>query len=441
MLKKPLKTKLLVFQNSFRNKLNTLVAEMQNNLEDSDCASIIRHLAIDFSSITFHLGILRKDEYEWLMGFICYSHLLNYEKNETKFFLNIINNWDSLDHRLKNNYYSLIENNCKTLVNINSIQELTKLTAIDVLKTEKILALEYEIERLVFEFVNFLISERSQETRTKELDNIKNIILTSKSPQLEFDYAEYSIEQLKEIGFECDTRILNISKIKDIRKLIVENQKQISEIDKNYILAFLKIHVYLGVQIELILESIDLLLAQKDKSIIDLFLDSIKSQIRTYNIVYLNFINMVVCLCENQLVIFYELYSVFDGLGVFKTNYEKEVTDSLSLINISIDNMESNIINKLSVIEHQLKNISQGVIELKATMQQSIIAIKNLEDSIGSCFASVQTAVGSSLNELSDDISGYLTRIESGIAYNNLISTVNSYQLYKVNSNIRSFRI
>ena len=91
------------------------------------------------------------------------------------------------------------------------------------------------------------------------------------------------------------------------------------------------------------------------------------------------------------------------------------------------------MVHKLMLIEHQLKNISQGINELNSTMQQNIQAINNLEDSIASSFKSLETSIGNNFNQLSQNISGHLSKIESGIAYNNLISTVSAYQLYKIN--------
>ena len=186
-------------------------------------------------------------------------------------------------------------------------------------------------------------------------------------------------------------------------------------------------------QKDLIYKSIEILKLQEGVSSIDTWIDVIKNQIGTYNVVYLNSVTMIVCLCENELVIFYEFYETFDGLGIFKTNYEKEVLESLSSIGTNINNLNKNMVHKLMLIEHQLKNISQGINELNSTMQQNIQAINNLEDSIASSFKSLETSIGNNFNQLSQNISGHLSKIESGIAYNNLISTVSAYQLYKIN--------
>jgi hypothetical protein len=195
----------------------------------------------------------------------------------------------------------------------------------------------------------------------------------------------------------------------------------------------LKLQKYLKNQKDLIYQSVELLKLLEDVSYMNTLIDVIKNQIGSYNVVYLNSVTLIVCLCENELVVFYELYETFDNLGVFKTNYEKEVLDSLNSIGSNINNLNKNIVHKLMIIEQQLKNISHGINELNSTMQQNIQAINNLEDSIVSSFKSLETSIGINFNQLSQNISGHLSKIESGIAYNNLISTVSAYQLYKLN--------
>lgn len=193
-------------------------------------------------------------------------------------------------------------------------------------------------------------------------------------------------------------------------------------------------------QKDLIYQSIEILKVQDVQSSIDAWIELIKNQIGTYNVIYLNSVTMIVCLCENELVVFYELYETFDSLGVFKTNYEKEVLESLSSIGTNINDLNKNIVHKLMIIELELKNISEGLSELNSTMKQNLQAINNLERSIVSGFSTLETSIGESFNQLSQNISGHLSKIESGIAYNNLISTVNAYQSYKINKNTTSLR-
>ena len=235
------------------------------------------------------------------------------------------------------------------------------------------------------------------------------------------------------MGFDYHNNNLEIPSPEEIKKLILKNQENISKIDKNFILEFLKLQKFLINQKDLIYKSIEVLKLQNTTSSIDEWIDVIKNQIGSYNVVYLNSVTLIVCLCENELVDFYQLYDNFDSLGIFKTSYEKEVLDSLSSIGSNINILNNNVVKKLALIEHRLKVISQGLNELNSTMKQNIKAINDLEDSIVTSFKSLEVSIGNNFNQLTNCISGHLSNIESGIAYNNLISTVNAYQLYKIN--------
>ena len=68
-------------------------------------------------------------------------------------------------------------------------------------------------------------------------------------------------------------------------------------------------------------------------------------------------INMVGSLMGDDLVSFYEIYEVFDKLGVFNSNWENEISGQLSQIGNSIldlidsiHEMENNIVVELKKI-------------------------------------------------------------------------------------------
>ncbi len=435
MIETPIKTRLLIFLNSFKSQLSTMVSDIETIAEKPICEGIIINLANDIASIPFYFDKDREDEYEWLMGFICYSCLMNSSSYDNTFHINLINKWDSYDFDRKNTFYSIISNKNSSLLIVNSIQDLTRMKSRGKLSDREFENLTYKIECLLLKFAEYVVSidKYISESETAKLNNLKNIIITSKTLQIEIDYKDYLNIKFNEIGFNRDNTELNISHPDEIRNLILKNQEKISAVDRKYILEFLKLQKYLTNQKDLIYKSIEILKLQEGVSSIDTWIDVIKNQIGTYNVVYLNSVTMIVCLCENELVIFYEFYETFDGLGIFKTNYEKEVLESLSSIGTNINNLNKNMVHKLMLIEHQLKNISQGINELNSTMQQNIQAINNLEDSIASSFKSLETSIGNNFNQLSQNISGHLSKIESGIAYNNLISTVSAYQLYKIN--------
>jgi len=431
----PIKTRLLIFLNNFKNQLTTMVSDIEAIVGKSESEYIIFNLANDIVSIPLFFDKGRDDEYEWLMGFISYSYLLSSNKYDNSFYLNLINKWDTLDYESKSTYFSLINKQKSPITILNSIQDLIKLNSIGKLSDSNSSELINKVESLILKFVEYIISidKFISETEEEKLLIFKKIISSSKILQIEIDYLEYLNNKFNEISYVNENNKVDLSEPDEIRGLILQNQDKITSIDRKYILEFLKLHKYLASQKELIYKSIEILKLQNDTHYIDEWIGVIKNQIGSYNVVYLNTINMIVCLCENELVVFYELYETFDGLGVFKTNYEKEVLESLTSISSNINSLNKNIVHKLMLIEHQLKNISLGLNELNLTMHQNIQAINNLEDSIVSSFKSLETSIGNNFNQLSQNISGHLAKIESGIAYNNLISTVNAYQLYNIN--------
>lgn len=432
MIETPIKTRLLIFLNGFKSQLSAMASDIEAIAEKPISEGIILNLANDFASIPFYFEKEREDEYEWLMGFICFSSLVNVSYDNS-FFINLINKWNSFDFDRKDIFYSIISKHKKPLTTLSSIQELVRLKNNGGLTNIDFEKLSSGIESLLMKFSEQIVSidKFISESESDKLNHFKQILIDSKTLQITIDLKQYLKEKLAEIGF--DNNELNISHPDEIRNLILKNQDKISAVERKYILEFLKLNKYLSNQKDLIFQSIELLKLQEELSDIDSWTDVIKNQIGSYNVIYLNAVTLIVCLCENELVVFYELYETFDDLGVFKTNYEKEVLESLNTIGSNINSLNKNIVHKLMLIEHQLKNISLGINELNHTMQQNIQAINNLEDSIVSSFKSLETSIGNNFNQLSQNISGHLSKIESGIAYNNLISTVSAYQLYKIN--------
>ena len=108
MIETPIKTRLLIFLNSFKSQLSTMVSDIETIAEKPICEGIIINLANDIASIPFYFDKDREDEYEWLMGFICYSCLMNSSSYDNTFHINLINKWDSYDFDRKNTFYSII---------------------------------------------------------------------------------------------------------------------------------------------------------------------------------------------------------------------------------------------------------------------------------------------------------------------------------------------
>jgi hypothetical protein len=186
-------------------------------------------------------------------------------------------------------------------------------------------------------------------------------------------------------------------------KLLNKHQKSVTEIDKNYIQKFVKISMYLKTKkknTQNIFESIS---ETRNGKELDELMSLLKNQIHTYELLVFHSISMITSLVESDLITFYEIYESFDQLGVFNSNWENEVSNKLNDIGdgikdlmYSINRMELNIVNSLETLTYVTED---------------------------------------SFNELNSSISSQLSSIDSSINFNNLLTGIQTYQMYKINQN------
>jgi hypothetical protein len=114
---------------------------------------------------------------------------------------------------------------------------------------------------------------------------------------------------------------------------------------------------------------------------------------------------MISSLIESDLITFYEIYECFDKLGVFNSNWENEVSEKLS-------NIELNIKELMYSIYHMENSIIDSIENLTYITQDSF-------------------------NDLNNSINSHLSSIDSSLKFNNLLSTIQTYQVYKINQNTK----
>lgn len=192
----------------------------------------------------------------------------------------------------------------------------------------------------------------------------------------------------------------------DFYKLLNKNQKTIIFVDKNYIHQFVKVSNFIKTKklnIQKIFESIRDTSSQED---LEERINLLKNQIHSYELLILHSINMIGALISEELITFYEIYESFDKLSMFNSNWENEVSDKLTNIGdklndllYSIYNMEQNIVSELS----QLSYITQD-----------------------------------SFENLNRSVTSQLKEVESSININNLLTGIQTYQLYKISSNTKA---
>jgi len=238
--------------------------------------------------------------------------------------------------------------------------------------------------KLIFKKLSILVSDLKKELLANEKKELKKLIKTLDKDK------DGKIDLLNEDGFD---------------NLLNKHQKQIAEIDKKYIQKFVKISVYLKSKKKNTQNVFELIKDFKYEEDLQEVVGLLKNQIHTYELLIFHSVSMITSLIKNDLITFYEIYECFDQLGVFNSNWENEVSKKLT-------------------------NIGDDIIEL-------MYSINQMESTIVNSIDNLTYVTKESFKELSSTIESELSSINSSIKFNNLLSVIQTYQMYKINKNTK----
>ena len=134
------------------------------------------------------------------------------------------------------------------------------------------------------------------------------------------------------------------------------------------------------------------------------YLEILKDEIHTYNLVLFNSLNMIVSLVEDDMITFYEIHEMFDTLNMFDSKHEKDISQKLT-------------------------NIGDG---LKDLMDE----VRRMGDKISNSIGELTYVTEQSNRQLTEQLS----EIDSTMKVGNLVNTINTYQNYKNIKNTKSLR-
>jgi len=190
----------------------------------------------------------------------------------------------------------------------------------------------------------------------------------------------------------------------DFNKLLKKHQKSIVEVDKNYVQQFVKVSSYLKTKKGNIQSIFNSIKDTPNQEVLNEYVEILKDEIHTYNLILFNSLNMIVSLVEGDMITFYEIHEMFDTLNMFDSKHEKDLSQKLTNIGDGLESL-------MYEIRDMGNQISNSIDELSYITEESN---KQLE------------------NQLSE--------IDSTLKVGNLISTINTYQNYKINKNTKSLR-
>ena len=130
----------------------------------------------------------------------------------------------------------------------------------------------------------------------------------------------------------------------------------------------------------------------------------LKDDIHIYNLLLVQSLNMVASLVKNDMITFYEIYEKFDELNMFDSKHERDLKNHLQNVNENL----GDVMNQIQIMG---ENVISSIGELSMITEES-----------------------------SKLISDGLESVNSSIQANNLINSIQTYQLYRIGKNIKSLR-
>ena len=245
--------------------------------------------------------------------------------------------------------------------------------------------------------------ENSFNTIEDFIDSIKRFVFVSNLYDAIIPIVNSNNEKaLNNFKIDSSNKLILVENCFD--KLLRKNQNKISEIDKNYFHKFVKLSSYLNKKkenIETFYSTID----KNNLQEIQIRITFLNELNQTYEMLIFHSINMIGSLLGGDLVSFYEIYEVFDKLGVFNSNWENEISCQLSQIGNTILELIDSI--------HEMENNIVGELNKLTYVTQS------------------------SFDDLNNAVTNQLREVESSINTNSLLSGIQAYQLYKINKNTK----
>ena len=249
-----------------------------------------------------------------------------------------------------------------------------------------------EIKQNIIPKLNLILEEeeklKNEKERLKEQKRLKELQVSKTNVLSELD---------KDENGEVDVVEGN-----DFNTLLKKHQKSIIEVDRNYVQQFVKVSSYLKTKkgnIQSIFNSIKDIPNQEE---LNEYVEILKDEIHTYNLVLFNSLKMIVFLVEDDMITFYEIHEMFDTLNMFDSKHEKDVSQKLT-------------------------NIGDGLKDL-------MYEVRRMGNKISNSIQELSSVTEESNRQLSNQLSG----INSTMKVGNFINKINTYQNYRTNRKLNS---
>ena len=245
--------------------------------------------------------------------------------------------------------------------------------------------------------------ERLKDKKRKEQERLeeKQELIKEDKRQKELKVSQTNV--LSELDKDGNGEV-DVIEGNDFNLLLKKHQNSIVEVDRTYVQQFVKISSYLKTKEKNIQSIFNSIKDTPNQEVLNEYVEILKGEIHTYNLILFNSLNMIVSLVEDDMITFYEIHEMFDTLNMFDSKHEKDVSQRLTNIGDGLESL-------MYEIRDMGNQISNSIDELSYVTEES----------------------NQQLNE-------QLSEIDSTMKAGNLINAINTYQNYKINKNTKSLR-
>ena len=175
------------------------------------------------------------------------------------------------------------------ILNVKNTKKLIELLNNELLKTIKI---KIQNQKKLKE------EQRKEQERLKEEQRLKELQVSQTNVLKDLD---------KDGNGEVDVVEGN-----DFNTLLKKHQKSIVEVDRTYVQQFVKVSSYLKTKKGNIQSIFNSIKDTPNQEVLNEYVEILKDDIHTYNLILFNSLNMIVSLVEDDMITFYEIHEMFD---------------------------------------------------------------------------------------------------------------------------------
>lgn len=126
-------------------------------------------------------------------------------------------------------------------------------------------------------------------------------------------------------------------------------------------------------------------------------LKELNQHIILYNDLVISSFKMIKSLHEDDMITFYEMYEVFDKLGIFDTQWQKTMLEKFGEVKSTVQDMTDSLNNVNSTIKKGMDNLSSEIVSMSTELSSGF-------DMVSTEIGSMSTDLSVGLDNLSSDI-------------------------------------